>query len=67
MVRKAFKHVLSSEDRRVVRNWTWGVLIFYAAVALTGLGFVSVMQHLPDKSNNLAAAAAIAASSRSDR
>src|SRR6516225_6929345 len=33
------RHALTAEDRRVVRNWAWGVLVVYSACALTIFGW----------------------------
>jgi hypothetical protein len=41
MKRESFWRTLTAEDRRVVRNWTWGVLIVYGAAALTVFGLAS--------------------------
>jgi hypothetical protein len=51
----SFWRTLSTEDRRMVRNWTWGVLIVYGAVALTVFGLASLTQHRADGSKDPAA------------
>lgn len=51
----SFWRTLSTEDRRMVRNWTWGVLIVYGAVALTVFGLASLTQHGADGSKDPAA------------
>jgi hypothetical protein len=53
---KSFWRTLTAEDRRVVRHWTWGVLIVYGAVALTVFGLASLTQHSADGSKGPAAA-----------
>lgn len=50
MKHDSFWRSLSTEDRRVARNWTWGVLIVYGAVALAVFGFASLAQHSADAS-----------------
>jgi hypothetical protein len=51
----SFWRTLSTEDRRMVRNWTWGVLIVYGVVALTVFGLASLTQHGADGSKDPAA------------
>ena len=58
---KSFRGTLTADDRRVVRNWTWGVLIVYGAFALTVFGLVSLSQHLANGSKDPAATAVTAA------
>ena len=55
MKRESFWRTLKEEDRRVVRNWTWRVLLVYGAVALTVLGLASLTQHVADGSKSPAA------------
>ena len=55
MTHGLFRRTLSTEDRRMVRKWTWGVLIFYGAVALTVFGLASLTQHGADGSKDPAA------------
>ena len=55
MKHKSFWRTMTPEDRRVVRNWTWGVLIVYGAVALAVFGFASLTQHAADGSKGPAA------------
>jgi hypothetical protein len=50
MQHDSFWRTLSTQDRRVVRNWTWGVLIVYGAIALTVFGVASLGRHSPDPS-----------------
>ena len=59
MMQKSFRGALTAEERRVVRNWTWGVLIVYGAVALTVFGLAGLSQH--DDSKDPAATAVTAA------
>ena len=47
----------TAEDRRVVRNWTRGVLIVYGAFALIVFGLASLSQHSADGSKDAAARA----------
>jgi hypothetical protein len=61
------RHALTAEDRRVVRNWAWGVLIVYSACALTIFGLASLSQHSADASKEPAAAAVTATADRSQR
>ena len=55
MMHDSFWRTLSTEDRRMVRNWTWGVLILYGVVALTVFGLASLTQHGSGRSNDPAA------------
>jgi hypothetical protein len=55
MTHGLFWRTLSTEDRRMVRNWTWGVLILYGAVALTVVGLASLTQPRSDGSKDPAA------------
>lgn len=55
MKHESFWRTLSIEDRRVVRSWTWGVLIVYGAVALTVFGLASLTQRGVDGSKDPAA------------
>ena len=55
MKRESFWRTLKEEDRRIVRNWTWRVLLVYGAVALTVLGLASLTQHSADGSKSPAA------------
>jgi hypothetical protein len=62
MVRKSsFRGTLTPEDRRVVRNWTRGVLIIYGAFALSVFGLASLSQHLANGSKDPAATPVTAA------
>ena len=42
---KLFRDSLTAEDRRVVRNWTRGVVLLYGALALIVLGFAGLSHH----------------------
>jgi hypothetical protein len=42
---KPYRYVPTAEERRVVRKWTWRVLIVYGAVVLAAFGLVSLSQH----------------------
>jgi hypothetical protein len=61
MMRKSFRDALAAEDRRVLRNWTWGVLIIYGTFALTVFGLASLSQHLANGSKDDPAATAVTA------
>ena len=61
MMHKSFRGALTAEERRVVRNWTWGVLIVYGAFALTVFGLAGLSQHLANESKDPAATAVTAA------
>jgi hypothetical protein len=39
-----FRRAVTAEERRVMRNWAWGVLIVYSACALTIFGLASMSQ-----------------------
>jgi hypothetical protein len=64
MKHKSFWRTMTAEDRRVVRNWTWGVLIVYGAVALTVFGLASLARHSADGSK---APDATAVTAKADR
>ena len=55
MTHGLFWRTLSTEDRRMVRNWTWRVLILYGAVALAVFGLASLTRHGADGSKDPAA------------
>jgi hypothetical protein len=55
MTHDSFRRTLSTEDRRMVRNWTCAVLILYGVVALTVVGFASLTQHGANGSKDPAA------------
>jgi hypothetical protein len=62
------RHALTAEDRRVVRNWAWGVLIVYSACALTIFGLASLsQQYSADASKEPAATAVTATADRNQR
>jgi hypothetical protein len=54
---KSFRGTLTPEDRRVMRNWTRGVLIVYGALALIVFGLASLSQHFTNGSKDPAATA----------
>jgi hypothetical protein len=58
---KSFRGPLTAEDRRVVRNWTRGVVIVYGALALIVLGFASLSRHFVNGSKGPAATAVTSA------
>jgi len=57
MMDKSSRRALTPEDRRVVRNWTRGVLIVYGALALIVFGLASLSQHFANGSKGPAATA----------
>jgi hypothetical protein len=61
------RRALTVEDRRVVRNWAWGVLIVYGACALTIFGLASLSQHSATASKEPAATAVTATADRNQR
>src|SRR5262249_24258659 len=67
LARHKLRHALTAEDRRVVRNWAWGVRIVYSACALTIFGFASLSQHSADASKDAAATAVTATADRNQR
>jgi hypothetical protein len=58
---KSFRGPLTAEDRRVVRNWTRGVVIAYGALALIVLGFASLSHHFANGSKGPVATAVTSA------
>ena len=54
---KSFRDLLTAEDRRVVRNWTRGVVIVYGTLALIVLGFASLSHYFANGSKGPAATA----------
>ena len=42
---KPYLYIPTAEERRVVRRWTWRVLIIYGAFVLTAFGLLSLSQH----------------------
>ena len=57
MTHKSLRRTLTPEDRRVVRNWTRGVLIVYGALALIVFGLASLSQYFANGSKVPAATA----------
>ena len=53
---KPYLYISTAEDRRVVRRWTWHVLIIYGAFVLTAFGLLSLSQHHDQGSKDLIAA-----------
>ena len=49
MMHKSFRRAPTAEERRVVRNWTFGVLIVYGAVVLAAFGLASLIPHQGSK------------------
>ena len=64
MKHDSFWRTMTPQDRRVVRNWTWAVLIAYGAVALAVFGLVGLTQHSAD---GLKGPAATAVTAKADR
>ena len=58
---KSFRGPLTAEDRRVVRNWTRGVVIVYGALALIVFGLASLSHHFANGSKAPAATAVTSA------
>ena len=56
MMHKSFRRSPTAEERRVVRNWAWSVLIVYSAVVLAAFGLVTLSQRLANESKDPAAA-----------
>jgi hypothetical protein len=42
---RSFRGTLTAEDRRMIRNWTRGVVIVYGVLTLIVLGLASLSQH----------------------
>jgi hypothetical protein len=57
VMRKSFRGTLTAEDRRVMRNWTRGVVIVYGALALIVFGLAGLSQHFGNGSKGPAATA----------
>jgi hypothetical protein len=57
VMHKSFRGLLTAEDRRVVRNWTRGVVIVYGALALIVLGLANLSHYFANGSKGLAATA----------
>jgi hypothetical protein len=56
MMHRSFRRSPTAEERRVVRNWAWYVLIVYSAVVLAAFGLVTLSQRLANESKDPAAA-----------
>ncbi len=41
MIRIAFREVLTADEYRLVRNWTWGTVAFYCSLASIVVAFAS--------------------------
>jgi hypothetical protein len=61
VMHKSFRGLLTAEDRRVVRNWTRGVVIVYGALALIVLGLASLSHYFANGSKGPAATAVTSA------
>jgi hypothetical protein len=57
VMHKSFRGLLTAEDRRVVRNWTRGVVIVYGALALIVLGLANLSHYFANGSKGPAATA----------
>jgi hypothetical protein len=53
---KPYLYIPTAEERRVVRRWTWHVLIIYGAFVLTAFGLLSLSQHYDQGSKDLISA-----------
>jgi hypothetical protein len=62
-----FRHAVTAEERRVMRNWAWGVLIVYSACALTIFGLASLSQHSASGSKEPSATAVTVTADRNQR
>ncbi len=67
MIRKSFLEILSVEERRMVRNWTWGVLAFYGSLTLVVVAVASLIHRPFDGPQFAAKAYAIPIAARSDK
>ena len=63
---KSFRRAPTAEERRVVRNWTFGVLIVYGAVVLAAFGLASLIPH-PGSKEPVATVTATAGGTKSSR
>jgi hypothetical protein len=61
------RRALTAEDRRVARNWAWGVLVVYSACALTIFAVASLSQHLANGPKEPAATAVTATADKNQR
>jgi hypothetical protein len=57
VMHKSFRGLLTAEDRRVVRNWTRGVVIVYGALALIVLGLANLSHYFANGSKGPSATA----------
>ena len=64
MKHDSFWRTMTPQDRRVVRNWTWAVLIAYGAVVLAVFRLAGLTQHSAD---GLKGPAATAVTAKADR
>jgi hypothetical protein len=62
-----FRRDLTTEERRVARNWACGMLIIYSACALMIFGLASLMQQSDNKSKEPPATAVTATADRNQR
>jgi hypothetical protein len=67
LIMHKLRHTLTAEDRRVVRNWAWGVLIVYSTCALTIFGLARLSQHLANGLKEPSATAATATADKNQR
>jgi hypothetical protein len=65
MIRKSFLEILTAEERRMVRNWTWGVLAFYGSLTLVVVAVAS-LTHPRFEGEVAAKANAVPIAARSD-
>ena len=63
MIRKSFLEILTVEERRMVRNWTWGVVAFYGSLTLVVVAVATLTRPFDGEVAAKANAVPIAASS----
>ncbi len=66
MIRKSFLEILSVEERRMVRSWTWGVLAFYGSLTLVVVAVASFIHRPFDGAQVAAKANAVPIAAQSD-
>ncbi len=67
MIGKSFLQILSVNERRMVRNWTWGVLAFYLSLTLVVVAIASFIHRPFDGAQFAAKPHAIPAAARSEK
>jgi hypothetical protein len=61
MARKPFDYVPTEEDRRTLRQWTFGLAVFYGALLLTLVAIIGIRHHVIGGSEDVASTAGISA------